>query len=71
MSDVSQFAFVSATKETLESNASASPFGDDYVLSLGYLFVLLISLPMGMYNLDDNIVVQKGRSRFVPLFYPC
>lgn len=37
-----------------------SPFGNDYVLSLGFLIVMAITIPMGVFNLDDNIWVQKA-----------
>eukprot|EP01060_Flectonema_neradi_P031596 TRINITY_DN4826_c0_g4_i1.p1 TRINITY_DN4826_c0_g4~~TRINITY_DN4826_c0_g4_i1.p1 ORF type:complete len:680 (+),score=135.32 TRINITY_DN4826_c0_g4_i1:85-2124(+) len=37
-----------------------SPFGANaYVLSVGYIVVLLIALPLGYWNLDDNIWVQN------------
>ena len=37
-----------------------SPFGPDaYVLSIGYIVVLAIALPLGYWNLDDNIWVQN------------
>jgi hypothetical protein len=35
-------------------------FGEDYVLSLGYIIVAIIVIPMGIFNLEDNIWVQKG-----------
>jgi hypothetical protein len=37
----------------------AQPFGDDIVLSLGFVVVLLVAIPMGYFNLDDNIIVQQ------------
>ena len=36
-----------------------SPFGDDYVLSLGFLIVLVLCVPLGYFNLEDNIWVQQ------------
>jgi len=38
-----------------------SPFGSSYVLSVGYIIVLFVTIPLGYYNLDDNIYVQVGK----------
>jgi amino acid permease len=36
-----------------------SPFGNNvYVLSFGYMIVAVLCIPLGYYNLDDNISVQ-------------
>jgi len=35
-----------------------SVFGDDYVLSTGYVITLLVCIPLGFLNLDDNIGFQ-------------
>jgi hypothetical protein len=40
------------------STTADSPFGDAYVISLGYLIVLAAAVPLGYMNLDDNIWVQ-------------
>lgn len=38
---------------------SASPFGDTYMFfTIGFLVVLVCTLPFGLMNLDDNIGVQ-------------
>ena len=37
-----------------------SPFGASYVVSLGYMVVLALCIPLGMLNLDDNIGMQIG-----------
>jgi len=37
-----------------------SPFGSAYVISLGYLITMAITIPLGYLNLDDNIWVQYG-----------
>jgi hypothetical protein len=37
-----------------------SPFGDVIIFSLGFLIVLLLTIPMGYFNLDDNIYIQVG-----------
>lgn len=36
-----------------------TPFGNIYVISLGFLIVLAIAVPLGFVNLDDNIIVQN------------
>eukprot|EP01012_Entosiphon_sulcatum_P058463 TRINITY_DN8252_c0_g1_i1.p1 TRINITY_DN8252_c0_g1~~TRINITY_DN8252_c0_g1_i1.p1 ORF type:complete len:489 (+),score=55.17 TRINITY_DN8252_c0_g1_i1:53-1519(+) len=43
-----------------DPNASIedSPFGDDMVISLGFLLVLVLCIPLGYWNIDDNIIVQ-------------
>eukprot|EP01064_Diplonema_japonicum_P025496 TRINITY_DN3691_c0_g2_i1.p1 TRINITY_DN3691_c0_g2~~TRINITY_DN3691_c0_g2_i1.p1 ORF type:complete len:599 (+),score=109.43 TRINITY_DN3691_c0_g2_i1:76-1797(+) len=42
------------------SSSSDSPFGDKaYVISLGYVAILVVAVPLGFWNLDDNIIVQK------------
>jgi len=36
-------------------------FGNDiYLLSLGFILTALVCIPFGFWNLDDNIVIQKG-----------
>ncbi|KAJ3275307.1 hypothetical protein HK104_003922 [Borealophlyctis nickersoniae] len=43
------------------STSMPSPFGDTWMLfTLGIVVVLLISIPMGMLNLDDNVGIQIG-----------
>ena len=37
-----------------------SPFGSKYVISLGYLVTMAITIPLGLVNLDDNMIVQEG-----------
>lgn len=37
---------------------SDSPFGPVWVLSIGFVLVLVITIPLGYWNLDDNIYVQ-------------
>eukprot|EP01062_Namystynia_karyoxenos_P081977 TRINITY_DN9132_c0_g1_i1.p1 TRINITY_DN9132_c0_g1~~TRINITY_DN9132_c0_g1_i1.p1 ORF type:complete len:732 (+),score=288.55 TRINITY_DN9132_c0_g1_i1:106-2196(+) len=44
---------------TSSSSDSDSPFGSAYVVSIGYLIVMFISIPLGFWNLDDNIWVQN------------
>jgi len=39
----------------------SSCFPDDsYVLSLGFVVTVILIIPMGYFNLDDNMIVQKG-----------
>ena len=39
-----------------------SPFGDKYVISLGYLITMAVTIPLGFVNLDDNMIVQVRRA---------
>jgi hypothetical protein len=42
-------------------NDYPSPFGDQFMLcTLGYIVVFLLALPLGLTNLDDNMIVQYG-----------
>eukprot|EP01113_Clastostelium_recurvatum_P020372 TRINITY_DN2416_c0_g1_i4.p1 TRINITY_DN2416_c0_g1~~TRINITY_DN2416_c0_g1_i4.p1 ORF type:complete len:526 (-),score=90.87 TRINITY_DN2416_c0_g1_i4:1051-2628(-) len=51
------FGFASATTV----GDAISPFGNDvYVLSLGFIIVLLLTIPLGFLNLDDNATVQEA-----------
>jgi hypothetical protein len=45
---------------TADGVSGDSPFGDAYVISVGFIIILLLTIPMGYFNLDDNIWVQKG-----------
>lgn len=38
-----------------------SPFGKAVVLSLGYVVTLVVTVPLGLFNLDDNIIVQTSK----------
>lgn len=35
-----------------------SPFGGVWIVSIGFIIVLVITIPLGYYNLDDNVNVQ-------------
>ena len=35
-----------------------SVFGDEYVISMGYALVLVVCIPLGILNLEDNIGIQ-------------
>lgn len=37
-----------------------SPFGNAFVISIGYVITMAVTIPMGFMNLDDNIWVQYG-----------
>ena len=39
--------------------AGGATFGDAWVISIGYVLVALITVPLGYYNLDEAIWVQK------------
>ena len=45
-------------------------FGGIYVLSIGFLVTALVCVPMGLFNLDDNVVIQKV-SCFLVCFMVC
>ena len=45
---------------TADGVSGDSPFGDAYVISVGFIVILCLTIPMGYFNLDDNIWVQKG-----------
>lgn len=46
--------FRCVTHGTLQDSA----FGDAYVISLGFIVVLCITIPVAFFNLDQNIWVQ-------------
>jgi hypothetical protein len=48
-------------------NDTDSPFGSVWICSIGFVLVLLVTIPLGYYNLDDNIYVQIGAA--VMLFF--
>jgi hypothetical protein len=51
------FACVDADTDAIVTD---SPFGSAYVVSIGYLVTMAITVPLGYLNLDDNIWVQYG-----------
>src|SRR5688500_1054347 len=61
--------------DSVTAGTAVSPFGNSFVLSLGYLIVLSITIPLGYLNLGmntfypllysnlstvDNIIIQNG-----------
>jgi len=44
--------------EASQPGSGLSPFGSAIVLSLGYIIVLMLTIPLGYFNLDNNIIVQ-------------
>jgi hypothetical protein len=38
----------------IDPNAD-SPFGDAYVISLGFIVVLCVTIPIGFFNLEENM----------------
>jgi hypothetical protein len=53
----SPFTCISADNDDIITD---SPFGNGYVISIGYLIVLVTTIPLSYMNLDDNIIVQIG-----------
>eukprot|EP01094_Clydonella_sp_ATCC50884_P006758 TRINITY_DN1594_c0_g2_i1.p1 TRINITY_DN1594_c0_g2~~TRINITY_DN1594_c0_g2_i1.p1 ORF type:complete len:412 (-),score=121.43 TRINITY_DN1594_c0_g2_i1:1068-2303(-) len=49
------FGYVSVS----ELGNDTSPF-TGVVISLGFLIVLIVTVPLGYFNLDDNMIVQQG-----------
>lgn len=43
-----------------DTTLTDSLFGNRYVISVGYIVVLVICIPLGILNLDDNIGIQIG-----------
>ena len=37
-----------------------TPFGDVYLISIGFVVTLCLIIPLGYFNLDDNIIVQQS-----------
>lgn len=48
-----------------DASGSFSPFGNAYVVSLGYIIVMCVVIPLGYLNLDDNVWVQVGGVAFL------
>lgn len=51
-------AFVWHCIETKSDSASPFPDGEMYLFTVGFLIMMVLVIPMGMLNLDDNIIVQ-------------
>jgi len=49
------FGFIVARADA----GTVSPFPDVILISLGFLIVFALTIPLGYVNLDDNIIVQK------------
>jgi hypothetical protein len=60
------FGFIVATTN---SNGNASPFPDVYLITLGFLIVFALTIPLGYVNLDDNIIVQKVTLLTITVIY--
>ncbi len=56
--DSSSHAFQCLAAST--TSVTDSVFGDAYVISLGFVVVMCLTIPIGFFNLDDNIWVQVG-----------
>ncbi|EDQ86967.1 uncharacterized protein MONBRDRAFT_27795 [Monosiga brevicollis MX1] len=46
--------------DTNHVDVDGNAWGCHVVLTAGYLFALLLTVPMGYFNLDDNMIVQAG-----------
>ncbi len=53
-----EFGFKCLTSDS--DDASDSVFGDNWVISVGYVLMIVVAIPMGYWNLDDNMGVQLG-----------
>ena len=42
-----------------------SLFADQYLVTIGFVIVMSLCVPLGYVNLDDNVVVQEGLSSIV------
>lgn len=51
--------FQCITSDT-QDNSSDSLFGKSTVFTLGYAVTLVVAIPLGIMNLDDNIIIQIG-----------
>lgn len=60
----SQFQCVLA--DATPSAIADSPFGDEYTLSLGWILVAAVTVPLSSLALDDNMIFQVGTCRTVP-----
>lgn len=49
------FTFVQAT----EPGDGISPFSGMIVISLGFVIVFIMTIPMGYFNLEDNMIIQN------------
>jgi len=45
---------------TKEEASSDSVFGNDWVISVGLLILVVVTIPLGFLNLGDNIYIQHG-----------
>ena len=43
---------------SVQAGATYNAWGCHAVLSLGFLLALAITVPMGIFNLDDNMIIQ-------------
>jgi hypothetical protein len=54
------------THETdLVIKAEEMPFHSDYVISIGFIIIMAVCVPLGYFNLDDNQIVQEGTVSFL------
>jgi len=57
-SPAQHFGFNSVCPAVSLCTHANSPFGDAMLISLGYIVTIAVVLPMGIFNLEDNMGVQ-------------
>lgn len=55
--------------DTNDVTGSGNGWGCHVILSMGYIVALAITLPMGYFNLDDNMIVQVQRNGVCTQFF--
>ena len=58
--EISQFLIINLIVFFVEWPATDQQLPGKVVLSIGMGIVVLLSIPLGYYNLDDNVVVQNA-----------
>ena len=58
--EIPQFLIVKSYSFFVEWPATDQQLPGTIVLSIGMGIVVLLSIPLGYYNLDDNVVVQNA-----------
>ena len=62
------YFYPNATVGCISTPAAAdSPFGSDWVFSIGLLITALLMIPLGYWNLDENMSVQVASAMFTIL----
>eukprot|EP01059_Diplonema_ambulator_P011845 TRINITY_DN21908_c1_g1_i1.p1 TRINITY_DN21908_c1_g1~~TRINITY_DN21908_c1_g1_i1.p1 ORF type:complete len:484 (+),score=46.16 TRINITY_DN21908_c1_g1_i1:58-1509(+) len=48
------------THNSTEAHPTDSPYGDSYVISLGYILIMATTIPLSRWDIDGNIHVQNA-----------